>query len=311
MYPYNEFINKIENITGIKVKMSKSLLLKRLKNKNKLDISLNKELYQQKLNNLLIYIINAIDKKLIINWHLILDKIYEDYLIIKKNIINFELDFINDIINKLYYHKYIYELHECIIIYIKYIINTCKKSDQHILNNKIEFLSNLNNNIINENNICMEKKEWLDLIINYINNNSENDIISLFDTIFNQCPLIKYKILNCKPIFYNNIVNELYIYGHIYKCQKALYKYCIINNINNINMNDPLLPKILRNKFLFYHYLDISITTEIDKRMSIGNQLKIGYTGYLLFKNHNIPDIIHNLISNFIVGTNYKIKYLY
>lgn len=310
MTNHNEFINKIENITGIKVKMSKSLLLKRLKNKNELDIILNKELYHQKLNNLLTYIINTIETKLIINWYKILDKIYEEYLLIKENIINFEFNFSNDIINKLYNHKYIYELHHCIIIYLKHL-NISKKSDQHVLNNKIDFLSNLNNIIINENNICIKKKEWLDCIITNINNKSENDIISLFDNIINQCPLIKYKILICKPLFYNNIVNELYINGHIYKCQKALYKYCIINNINNININNVLLPKILKNKFKFYHYLNISIITEINKRMSIENQLKIGYTGYLLFKNYNTPDIIHNLISNFIVGNNYKIKYLY
>ena len=305
----NEFINKIENITGIKVKMSKYLLLKRLKNKNEIDISLNKELYQQKLNNLLTYIINTIETKIIINWYKILDKIYEEYLLLKENIINFEFNFINDIINKLYNHKYIYELHHCIIIYLEQF-NISKNTDKHVLNNKIEFLSNLNNNIINENNICIKKKEWLDLIINYINNKSD-DIINLFDTLINKCPLIKYKILICKPIFYNNIVNELYISGNIYKCQNALYKYCIINNINNININNILLPKILKNKFKFYHYLNISIITEINKRMSIENQLKIGYTGYLLFKNYNIPDIIHNLISNFIVGNNYKIKYLY
>jgi hypothetical protein len=298
-------INKIQNDTGIKVKMSKKLLSKRLIQLNKK----NKELYEQKKYNLLKWIINTIESeeefitRNINAWYLIFDKIFKEFILIKLDIkTDFEADFINSIVNELYNNNYIYECYNA----LNYLYNEYRN---HI------FFNNFNNFIINKINDSMIVQNWINWLISSIKDSSIswNDI---FNTLANKCNLLHHKILKYSSTFYDVIFTELYVNGYIYDCKKALSeyyyyenfdKYYYYRNLDATNGQLEDLPATLK----FYNSFTNTIRFGLEERLSSKIQFNIGYTGYLLFRKYNFndrPKEIDYLISNFLLDTKYKIK---
>ena len=161
------------------------------------------------------------------------------------------------------------------------------------------------------------ENEWLKWIINFMKNikYSGLEIDYIFDTLYDECSLLKPNSDIYKPTFYNILASHLFVYEYITIIKKKLFDY--INyfeykstHIIYSNFTAPEVKEYIINKLRFLRELHIIIVHEINNRKDINRQLENGYTGYLLFdeRKYNIPLSIQNIISQFIIGHKYKIK---
>jgi len=191
--------------------------------------------------------------------------------------------------------------------------NRKQEIEQKILEEKKK--QEVEQEILEDNKIKLENA-WLIWIINVSKNHKKIGWNYIFETLYNECSLIDTDSNMYKDSFYKNLVSHLYVYGYLHNFKKNLLEYTSLfeykySRLKITPFTAPEVKTELRKKTSLLSRIDITINQEINNRKNKYKQLEYGYIGYILFREkkfNKIPLIIENIISEFIIGYNYRIK---